>query len=522
MWSNAVNCASDTQPIKKAVTNVYHHFFNGDIAAHYVTTPEGVILDCNNSFVHLFGFASRKEALQTNASSLYSNMSERAKFVDLIRKKKRLKGHKAEYVNREGTVICVMENAAGEFDPSGNLIYIMGHLIDESSDQKLQEQLIQSQRLETLGTLVGGIAHDFNNILNVISGHTSLMEKWQSNPERFMKSFEAVKKATERGANTAKQLLTFARKVEVVTESVQIGDIIHELVLFLRETFPERIVFNIEIEPNIPLVRADSNQILQVLLNLCLNARDAMLDAGRISIFAKSVGHEELKRSFREVVTNRYVQVKVSDNGSGMDRETINHIFEPFFTTKRGERGTGLGLSVAYGIMKAHNGFVEVESQIGQGTTFSLFFPVYPQIMETLPMDRDIAEFPKGHGEVILAIEDEELLRDFLKTVLEENGYKVLLASDGLEGLRSYREHMNEVNLVLLDMGLPEMGGAEVLAGLEAFNPHVKVISASGYLEPEVKAVAFDTGALDFLPKPYMIGELLIKIHRVLHRESSV
>jgi two-component system cell cycle sensor histidine kinase/response regulator CckA len=423
-------------------------------------------------------------------------------------------------MGREGKRRHTRDNASGKLDPLGDRRYVSPHSSEEKLRRQSQEQLLQSQRLEALGTLVGGIAHDFNNILNVISGHVSLMERWRESPERFLKSFEAVRKATERGAGTARQLLTFARKVDVVMQPVKVEEVVNELVSFLKGTFPEKITLRVEIGPGIPAILADSNQIHQALFNLCLNSRDAIAKAGTISIVVKNIGQELVKGHSREAEAERYVQISVSDTGSGMDSETLSHIFEPFFTTKANGRGTGLGLSVVFGIMKAHNGLIDVESKTGQGTSFSLYFPVVPLTADIPPGKKTRTEIPKGHGELILVIEDEEPLRDFLKTVLEESGYGVILASDGIKGLQTYREEMDNINLVLLDMGLPKMSGNEVLEELVLLNPHVKVLSASGYIEPEVKSGAFDIGALDFLPKPYMIEDLLVKIHDVLQAGS--
>ncbi len=417
---------------------------------------------------------------------------------------------------RKGKKTFMEENQIGKFDRP-DLALSKGRLAtNETGPRRWEDHVLQSQRLETLGTLVGGIAHDFNNILNVISGHVSLMERWREDPERFAKSFDAVKKATDRGAQTARQLLTFTRKVEVVTERVKIGEVIEELTGLLKEIFPEKIRFSIQIDSDIPVIRADSNRIHQALLNLCLNARDAMPDAGTIEITAKCVGRGVIDARFRGAEADRYVQIEVSDSGSGIKKEALGHIFEPFFTTKRDGHGTGLGLSVVDWIMKAHNGFVGVESRVGTGTAFSLYFPVLPQTTGVLSEEDKTAEAPGGAGEVILAIEDEEPLRDFLKTILEESGYKVLLASDGSEGLRIYMEHLSRIDLVLLDMGLPKMSGSEVLAKLMILNPRVRVISASGYVQPEVKAQAYEVGAIDFMPKPYLAEELLAKIHWAL------
>lgn len=424
-------------------------------------------------------------------------------------------------MGREGKRVYVKESAISSLDTKNNSVYVRSHVADESIERQLEEQLFQSQRLEALGTLVGGIAHDFNNILNVITGHVSLMERWRTDPDRFMKSFQAVKKATERGASTARQLLTFARKVEVTTGPVRIQDIVQEILDLLKATFPEKISFRTEIGDDIPTITADSNQIHQALLNLYMNARDAIADSGTISIIVRNASREVLTRHLLDADAGQYVELTVSDTGMGMDNETLGHIFEPFFTTKAAGRGTGLGLSVVYGIMKAHRGFIDVESRVGEGTMFSLYFPVASQTIESLPQEKERIDLPKGNNEVILVIEDEESLRDYLKTVLEENGYSVLLASDGKKGLRSYRDQMSHIDLVLLDMGLPEMGGGEVLRELVKVNSNVKVIAASGYIEPEVKIDAFEIGASEFLAKPYQTNELLMKVRNVLEGKGK-
>lgn len=385
----------------------------------------------------------------------------------------------------------------------------------EGSEQRLEKQLLRSQSLEALGTVVGGIAHDFNNILNVITGHLSLMNRWRTDPERFMKSFDAVKKATDRGANTARQLLTFSRNFDVVTERVQISDVIQKIVGLLRETFPKNIAFDVKMEADVPAIPADPNQIHQALLNLCVNARDAMPKGGTISIALKKAGPADLEEHLSNTGYQRFVQMTVLDTGSGIDEEIVGQIFEPFFTTKGG-LSNGLGLAVVYGIIKAHHGFIDVQSSVGRGTTFSIYFPILTQTAEPAAEGKEEFQFPSGHGEVILAIEDEEPLKDFLRTILTESGYRVLLASDGLEGLQTYRDHMKEVDVVLLDMGLPEMSGTEVLGGLLLLNPHAKVISATGSVEPDGKDDAMEMGALDSLTKPYRVEELLTKVHRSL------
>ncbi len=499
-----------------AAAERYRRFFDEDIAAHYMTTPDGMILDCNGAFARLFGFSSKEEILEINATSLFPMPGGRDRFINLIKENGRIERHEAEYVRRDGKKLYVVENAVGEFDATGNLVSIRGYLVDESNEKRLEGQLYQSQKLESLGTLVGGIAHDFNNILGVIVGHLGLLETRRSDPVKFAKSIEPIDKAARRGANMVRQLLTFARKVEIITESVRVGEIIEELVALLKETFPEKIVFSVQADQRLPSIHADPNQLHQVLLNLCVNARDAMLGGGTITITASRVDRSILSGRFREVEAEEYVLLKVSDTGTGMDTETLDHIFEPFFTTKNQGQGTGLGLPVVYGIMKAHHGFIDVDSKVGRGTTFSLYFPIPMQVVEAPVIPSGEMEIVRGRGETVLVVEDEEPLREFVVSVLGDNGYAVLPAADGAEALEVYRRHRDGVALVLLDMGLPKMTGAEVLAELRKINPGVKVIAASGYLEPEMKAGIFEAGAADFLPKPYRIVELLGKITMAL------
>ncbi len=368
---------------------------------------------------------------------------------------------------------------------------------NETDQRIVEEELIQSQSLEEIRALVGGIAHDINNVLNVITGHVSLMERWRTDPERFMKSFHAVKKATERGATTARQLLNFARDAKGSTGPVDVGEVIREIERLLKDTLPENIILDIEINPGIPALTVDSKLIRQALLSLCMSARDAMPEGGTISIVLNETGSAHVS-TYDGSCAEHFVQVTVSDTrcgvGSGSDRE----------------------LSIVRAIVKACGGFIESKMDPDQGASFSMSFPLPTQGPEKRTEEVEKSDQHET-SELILAIEDEEPLKDFLRTVLTGGGYRVLLASNGLEGLQTYRDHMKEISLVLLDMGLPEMSGTEVLTGLLMLNPYAKVISAGGYLDRNVEVDALEIGALAFLPKPYMADELLTKVHQALH-----
>ncbi|MGO9482278.1 MAG: PAS domain S-box protein [Candidatus Kryptoniota bacterium] len=494
----------------------YRHFFNEDVSAHYVTTPDGALLSCNEAFIKLFGFSSIEDVMRTNVSSLFIDPRNRGKFIDLVKERKRLEKIEAEYVRKDGKKVFVTETAEGEFDPDGSLMNIHGYLVDETNKRQLEAQLFEAQKMESIGTLVSGIAHDLNNVLAIILGHTCLIDPENVAPERMKRSREAISKATKRGANTIRQLLTFAHKVEIVTESMSVNEVIEEMLEFLKETFPEKIVFSSRLEPKLSTIHADPNQIQQVLINLCVNARDAMPEGGTLSISTSKVKGKVLNRRFSEVESGDYVLINVADTGTGIENKYISRIFEPFFTTKKDGRGTGLGLSVVYGIMKGHHGFVEVQSEVGKGTVFSLYLPIPLQVITT-PSSTPKESIERGHGETIFVVEDEESIQDFMKAALEDNSYRVLLAKDGFEAVGVFGEHLGEVSLVIIDMGLPKMNGVKVLSEIKMIMPDVKIIFTSGYIEPDIKADIFEAGIKEFLPKPFSADDLLGKVQRVLN-----
>ncbi|HUI30433.1 MAG TPA: PAS domain S-box protein [Candidatus Acidoferrales bacterium] len=493
----------------------YSRFFNEDIAARYVTTSDGTILSCNDTFIKLFSFSSKEEALKTNVACIYTNSRERDKFVELMKERKHLERREAEFIRKDGKKIYVLESATAELDYTGNLKCIRGYLIDETNKRQLEAQLFEAQRMESIGTLVSGIAHDLNNVLSIIIGQISIMDPVKVGTERLLKSRDAISKAARRGAHTIGQLLTFAHKVETITESVKVNNIVEEVVEFLEETFPEKIVFTAQLERRLPSIHADPNQLQQVLINLCVNARDAMPSGGTLTISTSRIDRKSLEGRFPDLSSDEYLVTKVSDNGVGIDHEDIGRIFEPFFTTKKNGYGTGLGLSVVYGIMKAHHGFIDVRSEVGRGTEFSLYFPIPIQIINA-PLSALEKEIERGHGETILIVEDEEAVQDYMKETIERNGYRTLLAKDGIEAVKVFEEHRGDINAVVMDMGLPKMNGAQALLKLKLISPEVRVIFTSGYIEPDIKAAIFEAGAKEFIQKPFPGVDLLEKIQKVL------
>ncbi len=496
-------------------TEKYRRFFNEDIVAHFITTPEGAILDCNNTFAHLFGFSSIEEAKKVNVASLFPAPQDRDRYIELVKERRRLEGLEAEYIKKDGKRVFVYEKAVGKFDPAGNLKSINGYLIDETNKRQLEAQFFEAQKMESIGTLVSGIAHDLNNVLSIILGQASIMVPGKVPVERITKSREAISKAVKRGAHTIKQLLTFAHKVETIRESVRVNDLIEELVDFLRDAFPEKIIFALELDQKLPSIHADPNQLQQVFINLCVNARDAMPSGGTLSISTALASKKSLECRFPEMDAENYLMIRFTDTGAGIEKQNVSKIFEPFFTTKTNGSGTGLGLSVVYGLMKAHHGFTEVQSEVGFGTEFTLYLPIPAQVIKN-PAPLKISQAMQGNGELVMVVEDEEPVLDYMGATLEGNGYRVLLAKDGDEAVKTFEEHCGEISLVIMDMGLPKKNGAQVLAELKAAMSQVKVVLTSGYIEPEIKISMLRAGVRDFLPKPFDSNDLLEKVQHVL------
>jgi PAS domain S-box-containing protein len=494
----------------------YRIFFEDDLTGDYISTPDGKILACNPAFVRIFGFASVEEALKINASTLYAVPEKRERFLTLLREKKRLEYVETEHIRSDGTKLYGVENAIGIFDAQGNLTQIRGYLFDDTKRKLLEQQLFQAQKLESLGTLAGGIAHDFNNILGIIMGHASLLERLSAEPHVISRNTEAITKAAMRGAALVRQLLTFARKTDVLIETVLLNDMVNEVSELLAETFPKTITISLHIDKDLPPIVADATQLHQVLLNLCVNARDAMPNGGTLTITTQRQPGEMIRARFPKATEREYIKLSVADTGVGMDEATRTRIFEPFFTTKERGKGTGLGLSLVFGIVESHNGFIAVDSAPGKGTMFELFFPVLEKPAELKQAKEEPTEDIPGGNETILFVEDEKMLRDLVNAFLVAKGYTVLTAADGNEAVVLYQQHKEEIQLVILDMNLPKFNGYEVFHRLKTANRTVKVILASGYLEFDMKSKMLKAGVKDFIQKPYSPHEMLRRIRSLL------
>ena len=505
----------------KASEEKYRKFFMEDITGDIIATPGGKLLSCNPAFAHIFGFKSVEAAMGTNTISLFPGRKSYDSFLKLLKEKKKLEYYELELQRVDGASVHVVQNVIGTFDDKGELKEIKSYIFDNTERKQLEDQFRQAQKMENLGTLAGGIAHDFNNTLTIILAYASLLERPGTGLDAIPSKVKMIKKAVDRAAGMVRQLLTFARKAEAVFEPVEINTSLQDLLSMLQSTFPKSITFDVQFDHSLTTTISDANQMHQAVLNLCVNARDAMTNGsdepkGVITMQTKRVSGSEARSKFPDARAGEYAVIRVGDTGAGMDEKTKSKIFEPFFTTKETGKGTGLGLAVVYGVAQSHRGFVDVESHVGKGTTFSLYFPLPEEGLTTVVNETGrLEEVRRGH-ETILLVEDEELLLESMKTLLEDEGYTVLTAIDGEQAVQMYEGHQDEIDFVLTDLGLPKMSGWEAYENMKRINPAVKVMFGTGKFDHNFKYGSLKGGAVDFIQKPYLPNEVLKRIRDVI------
>jgi PAS domain S-box-containing protein len=394
---------------------------------------------------------------------------------------------------------------------------IIGTLLDISKEQALEQQLRQAQKMEAIGQLAGGVAHDFNNILTALMGYGNLlkMKMREDDPSRLY--VDQILTSSEKAASLTQNLLAFSRKQVIKLEPFEINEIIKDARRLLKRLLTEDIELKLKLSDEELTILTDTTQMNQVLLNLATNARDAMPQGGTLTIETKSV---ELGKDFYFFHGNgesgKYTRISISDTGHGMDDKTKDQIFNPFFTTKDVGKGTGLGLSIVYGIVKQHNGLIDVQSNPGKGTTFHLYFPAAsPRVEEARKIDSPVETPPNGK-EVILIAEDNTEVRQLTKEVLEESGYTVLEARDGWDAIEKFSQNKDTINLVILDVVMPKKNGKEAYNEIRKIREDVKALFTSGYTGDIVLGKGIEDNAFNFIPKPLSPIDLLKKVRVVL------
>jgi len=402
-------------------------------------------------------------------------------------------------------------------DHEGKPAGILYLLRDISERKHLEAQLIQAQKMEAIGTLAGGIAHDFNNSLQAIFACTEILLLGKKAGDPDHSKLVTIEKAIQRASKLTKRLLIFGRKMDNETMPINLNNEIDQISQILKRTIPKMISIKFDLNDKIGMINADPNQLEQVMMNLSINARDAMPEGGELTFRTEiAVIEDGTAAKCTGLPEGDYVLLTISDTGTGMESSTIEHIFEPFFTTKKVGEGTGLGLSMVYGIVKSHGGHISCKSAPGKGTSFMIYLPV---IKKSMDLDRvvEVEPIQRGANENILFVDDDETTREAVGELLKQSGYSVFTASGCEEAIKIYSENMEKIDLVISDLIMPGMGGKKMVETILAINPLAKIIIASGYNVQESAVCAREWGAKDFLSKPYEINRMLKTLKNVLN-----
>lgn len=482
----------------------------------------GLIVAWNHECERVSGYRAEEVINHPEVQKkIYPGPEYKKTLRECIYQKKIIKNRELVLVAKYGSKrIISWSNFSGSYPVPGRATWSVGIDVTQRKEMEealknKEEQLRHAQKMEAIGTFAGGIAHDFNNLLYIISGNTEIL--LCKDNEEDATYLEEIFKSSQRGTDLVKQLLTFSRKAEVNLLPTSLNAEVKKVTQMLERVFPKMIHLELDIDKDLNLINADKSQIEQILVNLCLNARDAMNDNGRLRIRTENQVQENKLESLYPNSKGPWVKLSVSDTGCGMEKDVQERIFEPFFTTKEIGKGTGLGLSVIYGIVKAHDGFIFCESNLNTGTTFTLYFPVAKKITRIKSANPTAAvNEPIKGNETLLIADDEKSVLGITQSIIKLLGYQTITADSGESALEIFVQKHSEIDLVLLDLGMPGMGGKKCLEKIIDFKPEAKVLIASGYAKTGLVKDALNCGAKASIIKPYTMHELSKALRDVL------
>jgi PAS domain S-box-containing protein len=484
------------------------------------TTPAGRIVQVNPALVEMLGYKTEQEVLGLMMGpDVYNNPQDRVEATMWYRERDFVQGIEVEWKHKSGRPFTIRCAANVVKDSDGRVEYLEGFIEDISERRAMEQQLRQRQKMEAIGQLAGGVAHDFNNLLGVIAGYAELMSEQIEPESELHNSVVQIRKAADRASSLTRQLLAFSRQQVLQTKVLSLNPIVDDMAKMLPRLLGEDIELQVSLDPHPGAVKADQGQIEQVIMNLAVNARDAMPGGGNLVI---ETGHlrfdTELAIKHPSMTPGEYVLLSVSDTGTGMDKQTQAHIFEPFFTTKERGRGTGLGLAMVYGFVKQIGGYIWVESEPGVGSTFRIYLPVAP---EPVPEKSPIAvpAVSEAGSGTILLVEDEESLRTLTRNTLEQSGYTVLEACNGAEAVEIARTSSDAIDILLTDMVMPGMNGRAAAEKVAQLHPGIRVAYMSGYTGFSSHEEASLKGVI--IPKPFTRNQLLQKLSEILELEQK-
>lgn len=472
---------------------------------HLLDQPGPAPAECQE-FFDLFHGSSRTQLIQS-----YQNCQDNGQAFEV----------EAQFHTQQGHPGWARVTGEAIQDENGRLLRLQGTVQNITDRMRLETEKLRHQRLESIGTLAGGMAHDINNLLTPIILACELLRDTTQQPEA--RSFlQIIQNNAERGAQLIRRLLGYARGAEGNRQRTNLAELLEELITLLRETFPRNIELATEVAPQLWTLVADPTQIHQVLMNLCVNARDAMPRGGRLLIALENLAVDEVFAGMNvDAVPGPYVVIRVEDNGCGMTPEIQQRLFEPFFTTKERGEGTGLGLPTAYAIIRGHGGFLHVYSEPAVGSRFKIYLPAQASADDVEEVAQLQTGLPRGQGQWVLLVDDEQDVRDIAQRALTRFGYRVLTASNGAEAVSLYVQHRQEIAVVLTDMSMPVMDGPATIVALRSINPQVRVIASSGLTTQSSTAQVASAGVRHFVAKPYNAETLLRKLHEVLQGEQE-
>ncbi len=501
----------------------YRSLIQGAAYGIYRSTAEGKFLDVNPALVAMLGYDSESELLAANlATEIYRDPSERARLVEQYKHQERFDGLQVEWKSKDDTPINVRLSGRAVQDKDGTLAYFEGIAENVTEQRLLEAQLRQGQKMEAVGRLAGGVAHDFNNLLMVMRGYTELLLGRLGANDPLRRNVEEIQEAADRAASLTRQLLAFSRKQVMQPRVFDLNAVVSDTEKMLRRLIGEDIELATLLGAELGRAKADPGQIEQVILNLAVNARDAMPQGGKLVLETTNV---ELTQAFARqhpgVTPGPHVMLAMSDTGVGMDAETQARIFEPFFTTKEKGKGTGLGLATVYGIIKQSGGYIWVHSEAGQGTTFEIYLPRVEEAVAADQEEHAVSQPPAG-SETVLLVEDEAPVRKLAREFLESNGYTVLEAKDGVEAIQSAQQHSGPIHLMVTDVVMPKMSGHELAQQMASVRPEMKVLYISGYTGDALGQYGVPTQDSFFLQKPFSLDTLARKMRQFLKTGKGV
>jgi PAS domain S-box-containing protein len=501
----------------------YRSLVQSAVYGIYRSSLEGRFFDVNPALIAMLGYESAEEVLALDPKlDVFVDPHEQARVMAEFQRGPRLDNIEVRWKRKDASAITVRLSGRVVNSPGENAGVLEIIAEDITERRVLENQFRQAQKMEAVGRLAGGVAHDFNNLLMVISGYTEVLIENTRKSNPLYPKIEAIHQATDRATTLTRQLLAFSRKQLLELKVVDLNIVVEDMERLLRPLIGETIELDTRLAPDLGRTRADAGQIEQVIMNLVVNSKDAMPNGGKITIQTANakLDHEDVRREYSYIQPGLYVVLSVTDNGEGMDKETQLRIFEPFFTTKEKGKGTGLGLSTVYGIIKQSGGYVLVESEPRQGTTFRIYLPRVEDALEPAgPVG--VSSSHSGGSETVLLVEDEESVRQLVRETLESKGYKVLGADNGEAALQIVAGYSGKIDILITDVVMPGMGGRELSARLCASCPQTKVLYLSGYTEDAI----VHEGVLDpdtaFLQKPFTLHMLTRKVREVLGERSE-